>query len=520
MAYIRGVDRKQIILFPEVVDDYIDKDNPVQFIDAFVESLDLVELGFKYSQPEATGRPPYNPADMLKLYLYGYLNRIRSSRSLEKETRRNVELMWLLRKLTPDFKTIADFRKDNSSAIKSVCREFIFLCKRLGLFGCELIAIDGSKFKAVNSKKRNFNEKKLKKRIKEIEDKIEGYLQELEENDKKEGDVSHGDAEGLKKKMEMLKERKEEYKRLLKELKESGETQVSLTDPDSRAMMNNQRVEVCYNVQFTVDDKYKLIVDYDVTNEVKDQNQLSKMGKRAKKILDVEKIETLADKGYYNTVEIKECIDNGIIPYIPEPESTVSKKIDIPRPQFYKKEFRYNKEKDVYICPEGVELEYKNTAMHHNRKMRLYKSKECRNCKLRKLCTRNKNGRIIYRWGHEDILEEMRERVKREKEKMKKRNLLTEHIFGTMKRGFNQGYMLTKGIEKAGAEIGLSVLAYNIKRVLNIVGLRQLMETMLKKDFLRNGIRYWINRVLNLFIRSRVWRVLLPPGYAFTFHTV
>jgi len=252
MAYIEGVARNQVILFPEILDDYIEEDNPIRFIDAFVDSLDLKGLGFKYAVPEPTGRPPYNPADMLRLYIYGYLNRIRSSRSLEKETKRNVELMWLLRKLTPDFKTIANFRKNNRDAIKLVCKEFTLLRKKLDLFGGELVAIDGSKFRAVNSKKRNFNEAKLKKAIKEIEEKVEHYFTELEQSDKEEAPVASSPVEDIKKKIKMLKDRKNRYQELLKELRESKETQISLTDPDSRAMVNNQRVEVCYNIQATV----------------------------------------------------------------------------------------------------------------------------------------------------------------------------------------------------------------------------------------------------------------------------
>lgn len=492
MRHIQGVSRKQKILFPESVDDYIAEDNPVQFIDAFVDSLDLKELEFKYAEPEPTGRPPYNPADLLKLYIYGYLNRIRSSRSLEKETHRNIELMWLLRKLTPDFKTIADFRKHNKKAIKAVCREFILLCKKLSLFSGELIAIDGSKFKAVNSKKRNFNEAKLNKKIKEIEEKIDTYLSELEENDRDEEDVSQVSAEELREKIKLLKERKTKYQGLLKRLKESEESQISLTDPSSRAMVANQRIEVCYNVQFTVDEKHKLILDHEVTNEVKDQNQLSKMAKRAKEILGVEEIEVLADKGYYNAVEIKECVDNGIKPYIPEPGSTVSKKVNIPRPEFYKDKFRYDKEKDVYICPEGIELKYRNTAVHHGKRMKLYKSRECMECKSKRLCTKNKNGRIIYRWEHEEILEDMRRQIKLNKDKVKRRQWLTEHIFGTMKRNFNQGYFLMRGIDKVGGEMGLTVLAYNIKRALNILGSERLIKVM---EAINKGIFDELNNI-------------------------
>ncbi len=322
MSYIEGVARNQLILFPESIDDYIEEDNPIQFIDAFVDNLDLQELGFRYLPPETIGQPPYNPADMLKLYIYGYLNRVRSNRCLEKETHRNIELMWLLKKLSPDFKTIADFRKDNKKAIKKVCQEFTLLCKRLDLFGGELVAIDGSKFKAVNSKKRNFNEAKLEKAIKEIDEKVDDYLAELEDNDQEEAHVSRPDAEDIRARVMMLKERGRKYRELLARLKESSETQISLTDPDSRAMLNNQRVEVCYNVQTTVDSRHKLIIDHEVTNKATDHDQLSQMSKRAKEILGVDELEVLADKGYYDAKEIKECVENGITPYIPEPANT------------------------------------------------------------------------------------------------------------------------------------------------------------------------------------------------------
>lgn len=484
MGYIQGINRRQVILFPETVDDYISEDNPVQFIDVFVENLNLKALNFKYCQPARTGRPPYNPADMLKLYIYGYLNWIRSSRRLEKETQRNVELMWLLKKLTPDFKTIADFRKDNKESIKKVSKEFIVLCKKLELFGGEIVGIDGSKFRACNSKKRNFSQAKLEKRIKEIEEKISQYFSELEVNDLKEADVKENNGEKIKAKIEELRERMNGYNGLLSGLKESGEKQVSLTDKDSRAMVNNQKVEVCYNVQMTVDDKHKLIIDHEVTNEVNDENLLSKMGKRAKEVLGVEELEVLADKGYYNAVEIKECVENGITPYIPETKPRVSKEADA---NFYKSKFKYNKEKDVYECPGGSELSFRKKVRHDGKVMKLYKTKECSSCELKDRCTQNKEGRIIYRWEDEEILEEMRERVKRDYEKVKRRGEIIEHPFGTIKRPFNQGYMLMKGIDKVGAEIGLSVLVYNITRVINIVGISKLIEFLRKSNQLTSG---------------------------------
>ena len=476
VSYVEGIARNQLILFPESTNDYIEEDNPVQFIDAFVDSLDLRELGFKYSLPEATGRPPYNPADMLKLYLYGYLNRVRSSRSLEKESHRNLELMWLLKKLTPDFKTIADFRKDNKKAIKRVCREFTLLCKRLDLFGGELVAIDGSKFKAVNSKKRNFNEAKLKKAIKGIDEKVDGYLAELEDNDKEEAYVSHPDAEDIRARVMMLKERGKKYRELLARLKESSETQISLTDPDSRAMLNNQKIEVCYNVQTTVDSKHKLIVDHEVTNEATDYGQLSQISKRAKEILGVEELEVLADKGYYNGKEVKECIENGIIPYIPKPAG--NKGVSTSEAGYHKGRFRYDAEEDIYICPAGSKLFFKGIAHYRGKVMRIYKGEGCPGCRLRDKCIRNGKRRVIYRWEHENILEEMGKRVQADKEKVRVRQWLSEHPLGTIKRSFNQGYLLLKGLEKVSAEASLSVLAYNIKRVINIVGLKELIEVV------------------------------------------
>ncbi len=475
MKYIKGTDREQVILFPEVIDDYIREENPVRFIDAFIESLDLKDLGFKHAELNPTGRPPYNPSDLLKLYIYGYLNRVRSSRFLEKECKKNVEVMWLLKKLTPDFKTVSDFRKDNKDAIKKVFKEFIILCKKLDLFGGELVAIDGSKLKAVNSKKRNFNEASLQKKLKDIEAKIETYFEELENNDNREANVSSDDAKGLKKKIEILKDRKEKYQELLKKLKESGESQISLTDPDSRKMLSNQAMEICYNVQTTVDEKNKLIIDYEVSNENDDSSHLSEMSERAKQILEVDKLEVLADANYYEAEEIKKCVDNGITPYIPERNNEVRKDIN---PSFYKSKFRYDKEKDIYICPAGNELRFSGT--YSARMERLYRSDKCGNCQLRSKCTSNKRGRILTRWEHEDVLDDMRKRIKENKDKVKKRKELAEHPFGTIKRAFNQGYMLLKRLHKVGTEASLTMLAYDITRVINIVGVEKLMAEVAK----------------------------------------
>lgn len=478
MAYVEGELRNQVALFPETIDDYIEENNPVQFIEVFVNKLNLKELGFKHAELKATGRPPYNPADMLKLYIYGYLNRVRSSRCLEKEANRNLELMWLLKKLAPDFKTIADFRKDNKEVIKGVYQKFTFLCKSLDLYDGELIAVDGSKFKAVNSNKRNFDKKRLEKKIKETEESINRYLDELDANDKAEGNVKEVSAEKLAEKIKKFKEQKQKQEKILKQLKDSGEKQISLTDPDSRMMLNNHKFEMCYNVQMAVDKRHKLIIDYEVTNAGNDQALLSKMSKKAREVLGKEKIEVLADKGYYNALEIKECVDSGITPYIPEPEFSPTRGADIPRPEFYRDKFRYDKDLDEYICPKENKLKFKGMTNKNGKNMRAYEGIRCKSCGVRNRCTKSNDGRRVYRWEHEEILELMSERISREPEKAKMRKELIEHVFGTIKRGLNQEHMLLKGLKKVTAEMGLTALAYNMKRVFNIVGTKGLIMAM------------------------------------------
>src|SRR5665811_189436 len=481
MDYIQGFDRRQEILFPKIIDDYISDENPVRFIDAFIEIQDLKELGFNHSELKITGRPPYNASDLSKLYLYGYLNSLRSSRKLMKECSRNVEVIWLLKNLTPDFKTIADFRKDNPEAIKKLFKSFVSFCKELDLFGGEVVGIDGSKFKAVNSKKMNFNEDKLVRKLKDIEEKIEAYLKELEINDTTESSINQTDEKELKEKIEQLKERKSEYKELLNKLEITGETQVSLTDPDSRMMLNNQKFDVCYNVQTTIDDKNKIIVDYEVTNDVNDKKQLNEMAGRAKEILDVESLDVYSDKGYYNPDEIKKCVDNNTIPFIPEPKPRQPKEESVPKPGFFDGDFKYDNNRDIYTCPAGRELTFSVMAEKNGKMMKEYRIDSCSSCENKSKCTRNKNGRVIFRWEHEEILDDMKKRVKTKKDVVKKRNCMCEHPFGTIKRGFNQGYLLLKGLRKVGGEMGLTMIAYNMQRVINILGMDKLM------GFMNNG---------------------------------
>jgi transposase len=472
MAYKSGIHRGQVVIFPETVDDYIKEDNAVLFIDEYVETLDTSEIKFKYSKTSNTGRPPYNPKDLLKLYLYGYINSIRSSRKLERESHRNLEVIWLLKKLTPDHKTIANFRKDNKEEIPKVFKEFVMLCKKLSLFGGELVSIDGSKFKAVNAKRKNVVKEKAEASIKEIEKQIEQYLKEIDENDKNEQDEKQISKEEIKAKIEEIRNRKERYENLKSKMEETGENQISEVDPDSRLMRNNQKMEVCYNVQTAVDEKNKLIVEYEVTNEVSDLNQLSNMALKSQEVLGAESFDVLADKGYYSSLEIKKCIDNNITPYVSKPESAVNKEI-------YKTEmFKYNKEEDKYICPGKKELTHKKNGIKRGRKIKIYVTKECKGCALMDQCTKNKNGREIQRWEHEEILEEMRTRMENEPDKYFKRRCLSEHPFGTMKRAMNAGYFLMKGFKKVKAEISLLMLSYNIKRVIKIMGVRKLIDAL------------------------------------------
>lgn len=474
MGYIGGESRNQRYLLPETIDDYIGEDNPVRFVDAFVEKLDLEQLGFERAVAAETGRPGYDPGDLLRLYLYGYLNRIRSSRRLEREAGRNLELMWLLRRLRPDFKTIADFRKDNGRAIQQVCREFTLVCKDLELFGGELVAIDGSKFEAVNSPSRNLSRKRLEERIAEIDAKIEAYLKQLDCQDSEEAGIETGKPEEFQQKLQRWQERKQRYQSYQQQLEQSGEKQISLTDPDSRRMSMGQGSQVGYNVQLAVDEKHKLIVEHAVTNAVTDQDQLTPMAERAKAALGVDKLEVVADMGYYDGAEVKKCEAQGITVYIPKPDTSANTKLGL----FGKERFSYEPEKDVYRCPAGQELTYRFGTVEKGRAIRYYSTSACGGCALKPQCTRNQDNRRITRWEYEDVLERMQRRVHQHPDKMRQRKQLVEHPFGTMKRWMDQGYFLMRRKQKVATEMSLTVLAYNLKRVLNLMGTQKLMAAL------------------------------------------
>lgn len=474
MPYIYGSDRSEVLLFPEALDDYITDNNPVRFIDAFVSSLDLSALGFTRSTPAETGRPAYSPADLLRLYIYGYLNRVRSSRLLERESERNVEVMWLIGKLTPDFKTIADFRKDNLAAIKSVCREFTLLCKKLELFGGELIAVDGSKFRAVNSRKRNFNQPKLERSIKMIDEKIAVYLLQMDQEDAHQSAVKLPTAEELRRKMQQLTERKQRYQALEQQLQETGEKQVSLTDSDSRSMPVGLTTEVCYNVQTAVDSKHKLIVEHEVTNAVTDREHLAAMATRAKQVLGVDHLEVIADMGYSDGDEIKRCEDQGITAYVAQPQTSMNQKKGL----YTKQDFTYLPDRDCYTCPAKAELEFRFASHEQGRDIKYYASSACKQCQITQLCTTNKGGRRLSRLVNEEASEKAAKRARDNPEKMRLRQQIVEHPFGTMKRAMTSGYFLMKGLQQVGAEMSLTVLAYNIKRVVNIMGVTKMIAAV------------------------------------------
>jgi transposase len=475
MNYIRGSDREEILLLPEALEDYIGQENPVRFIDAFVGQLDLKATGFARAQLPETGRPPYDPGDLLRLYLYGYLNRVRSSRGLEGEAARNLELIWLLRRLRPDFKTIADFRRENGSGIKQVCRDFILLCRKLELFGGELVAIDSTKIKAQNAKGRNYSAAKVQSLLKEVEKKVSSYLEELDQIDAEESKQTCPErlsTAELKEKIAQLQQRKEELKNLAEEVKDKG--QVSLSDPDSRSMSMGHGSQVGYNVQVAVEAKHSLIIASEVTQTTSDLGALGTMALQAQDALGREQLSVVADKGYYNGKEILLCAEIGVTAYIDKPLTSANTKLGL----YGKERFKYDAQKNCYICPAGAELTYRFSTNELGRAISYYETKACRKCALKAQCTRNKDNRRITRLAGEEVQEKMAERVHRNPQLMRRRKALIEHCFGTIKRSFGYDYFLCRGKEKVTTEFHLTVLAYNLKRVCNLVGVQKLMAAV------------------------------------------
>ena len=476
MGYIEGEDRNQIILFPESIDEYVSDNNSIRIIDEYINQLNLEKLYFKRAATPLMGRPPYHPKDMLKLYLYGYLNRVRSSRRLEQEAIRNLEVIWLIRKLKPDFKTIADFRKDNKQALKKVFRDFSKLCDEWELFGKELIAIDGSKFRACNSKKNNYNTKKLERHLQYLDEKIEGYLQELDDYDQIESPDRKLEAREITERIQQLKDRKEKYQQYMRKLKQSGENEISTTDPDSRLMTNNNHVEVSYNVQTTVDAKHKLIADFKVTSKPNDLGQLAPMALRARRLFGNKTFEVLADKGYYKAKDLEKCSEKGITLYVTKQTHANTTKDQA----FYSDQFKYNKTENTYLCPAGKELHY-HRIRKKDGKIIGYEYRNfdaCKDCKFKARCTKAQKGRSIFRHVKQDLLDRIDAQTKKNFKKYKLRQMIVEHPFGTIKRGWGAYYFLTRRKVSVSAEISLSFLAYNLKRVINILGTEEILRRL------------------------------------------
>lgn len=473
MKHVPGLARSQTLLFPERLEDYVAAENPVRFLDAFIAQQDLATLGFAKARCAETGRPPYAPAMLLKLYLYGYLHRIRSSRRLEAECQRNVELIWLTGKLHPDFKTIADFRKDNLKPLKALARQFTLLCRKFELFGGELLAIDGSKFRAVNGRDHNFNASKLQELLAHTDARIAEYFEALETADTNEPARDQLTRAQLEQKIATLQEKRDWHAELLAQL-DAEQKQISTTDPDSRRMPTAQGNVVGFNAQIAVDAKHKLIAADEVTNEVTDITQLANVALEAKQNLALTQAEVVADAGYYNASEVSRCVEHGLTPHIPKVDTSAN----TARGLFGKSQFHYDAAKDVYVCPAKQELTYRFRTEELGRELKYYRAPGCQQCALRSRCHRNKANRTITREAHEPLMEQMAERMKAHPEKFKLRKQLAEHPFGTIKRTFGYDHFLLKGLAKVRTEWSLITLAYNFKRVLNLVSFQKLMAAV------------------------------------------
>jgi transposase len=474
--FVEGLDRSQTTLFPECLDDWIDEDNPVRVIDAFVDSIDLGELGFDGVVPEATGRPAYHPAVLLKLYIYGYLNRVQSSRRLEREAGRNVEVMWLTGRLVPDHKTIADFRKDNGRALRQVCTRFVGLCRDMGLLAAASVAVDGSKFKAVNNRDRNFTRAKMARRLAQIEASVARYLQQLDTADRQEpSEALVTKITGLREKIAKLGDEMRRLADIEAQMLESPDQQVSLTDPDARSMATSGRGSgvVGYNVQVAVEAAHHLIVAHEVTNVGSDRSQLAIMAKTAKTTLCAESLDVVADRGYFNSEEILACEEAGITVTLPKPMTSNSKA----EGRFGKQDFRYVAGEDVYICPAGERLAYHYTNEENGLVLHRYWTNACQSCPIKHSCTTAKERRIT-RWEHEPILEAVQRRLDENPKAMRQRREMVEHPFGTIKARMGATHFLMKTLPRVAGEMALHVLAYNLTRVLNIVGSRLLIAAI------------------------------------------
>ena len=474
--FVEGEDRRQGVLLPEVLDDWVSEENPVRAIDAFVEALDLAGVGFEGVEPAATGRPGYHPGLLLKLYVYGYLNQVSSSRKLEREAQRNVELMWLTGRLAPDFKTIADFRKDNGAAIQATCRRFVELCRKLDLFTLQMAAIDGSKFKAVNARDKNFTRAKLKKRMDQVEASIARYLAALETADRQEGELAQAKSERLAEKIAKLREQMAAFEALEPVLEAQPDRQLSLTDPDARSMATRGRGSgtVGYNVQIAVEAKHHLIVAHEVINVGHDRSQLAAMAAAAKEAMGADRLEVLADRGYFDGEEVRACVAAGAIPYVPKTLGSQA----TANGRFGKEDFVYLPQEDVYRCPAGQRLTYHMTTVEDGLRVRRYWDRaSCKACQLKAKCTPTP-ARRMRRWEHEAVLEAMQERLDRKPDAMRIRRATVEHPFGTLKAWMGATHFKTKTLKNVRTEMSLQILAYNLRRMIELIGVRPLIAAI------------------------------------------
>ena len=473
--FVEGECRDQSVLFPERLDDWIAEDNPVRAVDAFVDELDLSALGFDGAEPADTGRPAYHPGTLLKIYIYGYLNRVQSSRRLEREAQRNVELMWLTGRLAPDFKTIADFRRDNGPAIRKVCARFIQLCREMQLFTEDLVAIDGSKFKAVNNRDRNFTRQKIKSRVEHLEKAVKQYLDDLDRADRQPTTVPQVRVSQLKGKITAIKAQIRKLAKIEKQLPQKTDQQLSLTDPDARSMNSAGKGTgtVGYNVQTAVDTKNHMIVAHEVTNVGHDRGQLSSMSKLARTAMRKKSLTALADRGYFNGKEILRCGEIGITPLVPKPLTSGGKADG----RFDKRDFVYNAKRDEYKCPAGERAIWRFTTVEDGLTQHKYWSSACPQCPIKTRCTPSDYRRIT-RWEHEEVLEGMQRLLDRTPQASRLRRQTVEHPFATLKAWMGATHFLTRTLPRVRTEMSLHVLAYNMKRAMNILGAPVLLQAL------------------------------------------
>jgi len=472
--FVEGVERSQAVLLPERLEDWVSEDNPVRVVDVFVDELDLEALGFGRAMPARTGRPGYHPGTLLKIYVYGYLNRIQSSRRLEREANRNLELMWLTRRLAPDFKTIADFRRDNGPGIRKVCARFVELCRRMSLFTEAIVAIDGSKFKAVNNRDKNFTGHKLKARMQQLEESVARYLEELDRSDRQAPKLPQVKVDSLKGKISKIREQMRTLEEIGEELEKAPDQQISQTDPDARSMATSGRGTgvVGYNVQTAVDTKNHMIVAHDVLNVGHDRTALADMANQAREAMG-KPLTVLADRGYFSSEQIVRCELGGNSPLVPKPLTSGAKA----EGRFDKRDFVFHANRNAYRCPAGKWAIYRFSREEKGQMVHRYWSSDCRSCKLKAQCT-PANERKISRSDDEEVIERMQKRLNSLPMASQWRRETAEHVFGTLKSWVGPAHFLTKRLPNVRTEFSLQVLAYNMKRAMQILGVRTLLAEM------------------------------------------